>query len=137
MTPAPETEVDAASSPAQMSHLWLPPAPTLQDFLASNITRRLQHIAHTDYATPDEMTNAIQAAIKDFDTMNTGESTYKITRREAMCELAALPMMALGIKQTLKASRSEEMLRFCTAALEGCWELYRSNDPVGARHAFE
>jgi hypothetical protein len=69
--------------------------------------------------------------------MNTGDVTSQITRREALCELASIPMIALGKTQTLQARRSEEMLRYCTAALEGCWELYRGNDPLGKRHAFE
>jgi hypothetical protein len=69
--------------------------------------------------------------------MNTGDTSYKITRREAMCELASIPMIALGAKHTLKATRHEEMLRFCTAALEGCWELHRSNDSKGRQHAFD
>jgi transcriptional regulator with XRE-family HTH domain len=137
MTPTPETEVDAASSPAQTSRLWLPHAPTLQDFLASNITCQIFQIAHTDYSTSDEMINAVQAALKEFDMMNTGDSTYKITRREAMCELASIPMIALGQKQTLQTKRYEEMLRYCTTALEACWELYRGSDPTGTRHAFD
>jgi hypothetical protein len=69
--------------------------------------------------------------------MNTGDTSYKITRREAMCELASIPMIALGAKHTLKASRYEEILRLCTAALEGCWELHRSNDSKGRQHAFD
>jgi transcriptional regulator with XRE-family HTH domain len=128
---------DAASGPPQTACLWLPPAPTLQDFIASNITRRIFQIAHTDYDTPDEITNTIRATIKEFDTMNMGDSTYKITRREAMYDLAVLPMMALGHHQTLPTRRYEEMLRYCTAALEACWELYRGSDSVGTRHAFD
>src|SRR5579864_2070207 len=60
-----------------------------------------------------------------------------ITRRDALCELASIPMISLGKTQSLKASRYEEILRFCTVALEGCWELYRGGDPDGTSHAFE
>jgi hypothetical protein len=96
------------------------------------MTRRIFQIAHTDYDTPDEVTAAIQVAIKDMNTMGD-----EITRRDALCQLASIPMIALGAKHTLKASRYEEILRFCTAALEGCWELHRSNDSKGWQHAFD
>jgi len=29
------------------------------------------------------------------------------------------------------------MLRYRVTALEGCWELYRGSDPIGAQHAFD
>jgi len=97
---------DSASAPPQApvpseSRLWVPSVPTLQDFIASNMAYHLQHIAHTDYATPDAMTNAVRAAMKEFDMKNMGDTTYQITRREAMCDLAILPMMALGANHTL------------------------------------
>jgi hypothetical protein len=117
--------------------LWLPKAPTLRDFIVGDTTRCLLQIAHTDYSTSDEMTNAIRAATKEFDMMNTGDTTYKITRRDAMCELASVPMIALGQKQTLHSRRYEEVLRYCTAALEACWQLYRGSDPIGTQHAFD
>jgi hypothetical protein len=123
---------DAASSPPQTCRLWLPHTPALHDFIASNITCQIFQIAHTDYDILDEMRAAIQAAIKDMNTMGD-----EITRRDVLCQLASIPMIALGAKHTLKASRYEEMLRFCTAALEGCWELYRGSDISGAKHAFE
>jgi hypothetical protein len=117
--------------------MWLPKAATLHDFIVSNMARCFWQIAHTDYTTSDEMINVIQALTKDFDMMNMSDTTYKITRRDAMCELASVPMIALGQKQTLHAKRYEEMLRYCTAALEACWELYRGGDPVGTQHAFD
>ena len=66
--------------------------------------------------------------------MTTGNNT---TRRDALCELASLPMIALGKTYTLSSRRYEEMLRFCTAALEACWQLYRGSDPEGCKHAFD
>jgi transcriptional regulator with XRE-family HTH domain len=112
--------------------VWLPQAPTVQKFIASDIVRCFWQIVHTDYS-PDEMANAVQAALKDLNTMTMGD----ITRRDALCELASIPMITLGKSQTLKASRYEEMLRFCTAALEGCWQLYRESDPIGVQHAYQ
>src|SRR5205085_4477844 len=113
--------------------VWQQPPPSAQHFIVNHPTRHFWQIAHTDYRTPNELTAAIQAAIKELHTM-TGDL---ITRRDALCELASIPLISLGKTQTLKASRYEEMLRYCTAALEGCWELYRGSDPVGIQHAFE
>jgi hypothetical protein len=61
--------------------------------------------------------------------MTTGDP---ITRRDALCELASIPMITLGDTHTLYARHYEEMLRYCTVALEGCWELYRGGDPDGS-----
>ena len=69
--------------------------------------------------------------------MNRDNPTSQITRRDAICELASIPIIALGQKHALPTRRYEEMLRYCTAALEACWELYRGSDPVGTRHAFK
>ncbi len=70
-------------------------SPALHDFTASSMTHRLLHIAHTDYATPGEMTTAVQSALKEINHMNMGNPTYLITRREALCELASVPWIAL------------------------------------------
>jgi tetratricopeptide (TPR) repeat protein len=107
---------------------------TITTFITSTLNIQLLHIAHTDYSTPDDMTTAIQCALKDFTQMNPND---EITRRTALIELASLPMIALGRNQTLSSRRHEETLRHCTAALEACWQLYRSSDPVGPQHAFD
>jgi hypothetical protein len=78
------------------------------------------------------MTAALRAAIEDAHAMNIDV----ITRREALCTLAALPVATLGKKPVVSPSHYDEMLRHCTAALEGCWQLYRSSDPIGTKHAF-
>jgi transcriptional regulator with XRE-family HTH domain len=111
--------------------------PALHDFTASSMTRHLLHIAHTDYATLSEMTTVVQSALKEIDHMNMGNPTYQITRREALCELASVPWIALGQKQPLHSRRYPDMLLYCTAAFESCWELYQDSDPVGRSHAFE
>ena len=109
----------------------------IQDFIASNITTRLLQIAHTNYATPDDMTTAIQSALKDFEMTNNHAPDYEITRRKAICELASLPMIALGQNPTLHGKHYDEILRYCTAALEACWELYRGSDEIGTLHAYQ
>jgi transcriptional regulator with XRE-family HTH domain len=124
---------DEESDPRSKTILTLTPPNGLQTFFANSAINRLLCIAHTNYSTQNDMTNAIQTAIKDFDTMNLDP----ITRREALITLSALPMTTLGQKQPLRVRHYEETIRHCTAALEACWELYRGSDPVGTQHAFD
>lgn len=77
--------------------------------------------------------DGMKVAIKQMN-MTTGDN---ITRRDALYELASIPLISLGKTQTLKASLYEKMLRFCTAALEGCYELHRGSDIDGAKHAYQ
>jgi len=107
-------------------------SPALQQFIAASLSCRLQHIAHTNYPTPEDMTHTIQRALKEFDTMN---PNHEITRRSALVELAALPLVTLG--QQPDTRHQDELLKFCTASLEACWQLYRGSDPIGTKHAFE
>jgi hypothetical protein len=76
----------------------------------------------------DEM----KAAVKEIN-MITGDP---ITRRDALCELASIPMIAMGRTQTLKASRYEEMLKLCTAAHEAANVYCLKGDPVRAMEQF-
>ena len=110
---------------------------SLATFLTSNLTTHLLHIAHTDYTTSSDLTTAIQCALMEHTRMNSTNPDYQLTRRTALLELASLPLVALGRNQTLSTRHYEEILRYCTAALEGCWQLYRDSDPVGTQHAFE
>jgi hypothetical protein len=80
---------------------------------------------------------AVRRAIKEFNMMNRDNPTYEITRRDAICELASVPMIALGQKQTLPSRRYGDMLMYCTAALEACWQLHKGSDPIGTRYAFK
>ena len=106
-------------------------------FLTGDLTTHLLSIAHTDYNTHSDLTTAIQCALLEHTRMNSNNPDYTITRRTALLELASVPLVALGQHSTLSSRRYEEMLRFCTAALEACWELYRGSDTVGAQHAFD
>ena len=110
---------------------------SLATFLTSNLTTHLLSIAHTDYTTHSDLTTAIQCALMEHTRMNSTNPDYQITRRTALLELASLPMITLGQSYTLSSRRHEEMLKYCTSALEGCWQLYRDGDPIGTQHAFE
>ena len=110
---------------------------SLATFLTSNLTTHLLSIAHTDYTTVSDLTTAIQCALLEHTRMNSTNPDYQLTRRTALLELASLPLVALGRNQTLSSRHYEEILRYCTAALEACWQLYRDSNPVSTEHAFE
>lgn len=63
--------------------------------------------------------------------MNTDNQNYQITRREALCSLATLPMITLGLsspKTILQKAQYKSALEQCAASVEACWELRLSNN---------
>ena len=135
--PILEEEDDDLEEVTQIPRVQIAVPSSLATFITSNLMTHLLSIAHTDYTTSSDLTTAIQCALMEHTRMNSTNPDYTITRRTALLELASLPLVALGRNQTLSTRHYEEMLRHCTAALEGCWQLYRDSDPVGTEHAFE
>ncbi len=110
------------------------------NFIATNITARLWNLAFKDRCPSSEMTYAIQQAIKEFDVMNIDNKNYPVTRREALCQLATLPLITMQLQlpgSTVHSRRYDDAITHCTAALEACWQLYRESDPIGIQHAFD
>src|SRR5436305_6125208 len=70
----------------------------VHDFIASNMTACLWNLAFNDRCSLSEMTYAIKQAIKEFDIMNADNENYPITRREALCQLATLPLITLQLQ---------------------------------------
>jgi transcriptional regulator with XRE-family HTH domain len=112
-----------------------------RDFIANNMTVHLWDLAYTNHLTYREKQHAIQQAIKDFDTMNTSNKNYQITRREALSALAMLPAITLrmkpGAEVIAQPSQYGTILEHCAASLEACWQLYRSSDASAAKLAFQ
>ncbi|HLZ62359.1 MAG TPA: hypothetical protein VKR06_35895 [Ktedonosporobacter sp.] len=109
-------------------------------FIAHNMTMHLWDLAHLAHTTCDEKQQSIQQAIKEFDAMNTSNKNYQITRREALCSLAALPMVTLGLKGSggaVQPAQYGTALAHCTASVEACWELSRSGDANDLTLAFQ
>lgn len=87
----------------------------------------------------EEKRGAIRQAVKKFDAMNTDDKGYPETRREAIRSLARLAFVTLGLSipnNTIKPERYGDALTYCAAALEGCEELYWSDDPEDVQQAF-
>lgn len=108
----------------------------LQAFTAANMTTRLWSLAFKEHPTRDHKRDVIRQAIKDFDTMNTGNKNYQITRREALYSLAALPLITFDLATPGKAVQPTQygsVLAQCTASFEACWQLYQD----GASLAFK
>jgi transcriptional regulator with XRE-family HTH domain len=100
----------------------------------------LWHLAHLPHLTIDERRGAIRQAIEEFDTMNAANKNYRITRREALCSLATLPMITLGLTipgSTVPSTHYGQALAQCAASFEACWQLYRSNEASDVALAFK
>lgn len=72
--------------------------------------------------------------------MNTTTKNYQITRREALCSLAALPMITFGLTvsgRMVEPAHYGNVLVQCTASLEACWELTQSEEADDIALAFK
>ncbi len=113
----------------------------LNTFISDNMTMHLLDLMHTEYQTNSERQLTIRQAIKDFDTMNTTNKSYQMTRREALSILATFPTVTLGMKPGVVVQPTPAqygtILAHCSASLEACWQLYRSSDASAAQLAFQ
>jgi transcriptional regulator with XRE-family HTH domain len=109
-------------------------------FIAANMTTHLWSLAFKEHPTHDDKRDVIRQAIKEFDTMNTSNKNYQITRREALCSLATLPLITFGLTAPGKAVQPAQygsILAQCAASLEACYELYHSSDASDISLAFK
>lgn len=111
-----------------------------QTFITAHMTTHLWSLAFKDHPTCNNKRSSIRQAIKDFDSMNTQNKNYQITRREALCSLATLPMITLGLTtpgKIIPSAQYGNALAQCTASVEACWELYQSGNSHDLSLAFE
>lgn len=111
-----------------------------QSFIAANMTTHLWSLAFLDHATSDDKRGSIRQAIKECDSMNTDNKNYQITRREALCSLATLPMITLGLAapgKLIQPAQYGNALAQCAASVEACWELYQSGNASDTSLAFK
>lgn len=111
-----------------------------QAFITAHMTTRLWSLAFRDHPTRDDKRDVIRQAIEEFDTMNTSNKNYQITRREALCSLATLPLITFGLTTPGKAVQPAQygsILAQCSASLEACWELYQNGDASDTSLAFK
>ena len=112
----------------------------LHSLVATNMTARLWSLAFLDHPNNQEKRDAIRQAIKDFDAMNADNKNYQITRREALCLLAGLPMITLDLAtpgRVLQSAQYGTVVAHCAASLEACWELSKSSDAKDVAFAFQ
>lgn len=111
----------------------------LQAALATDMISRLWSLALMKHPTCSEKYFIIQQAIKEFDSMNTENKNYHITRRGVLRSLATLPLTTLGLAipgTTIQAAQYGSVLEHCAASLEPCWELRSSSDANDLALAF-
>lgn len=112
----------------------------LPALLATRLTARLWSLALGPRATASEKRAAIRRAIKESDSMHTNDKNYPITRREAMGALATLPLVTFGLAlpgREVTTARAGELLSYCTASLEACWELYQRGEAADLLLGFQ
>ena len=129
---SPTTSVKGDPSAEEIDEVWA--------FITTNMTTHLWSLAFKDHPTRDHKRDAIRQAIKEFDTMNTSDKNYQITRREALCSLATLPLITFSLTTPGKAVQPAQygtILAQCTASLEACWQLTNGSDASGLTLAFK
>src|SRR5258707_2857550 len=102
-----------------------------QAFITTHMPSHLWFLALLNHPTCYDKRSAIRQSIKEFDSMNTDNKNYQITRREALCSLATLPMMTLGLtapEKVIPSSHYGNALAQCAASVEACYELSRHGD---------
>jgi transcriptional regulator with XRE-family HTH domain len=103
----------------------------VQAFIASHMTTHLLSLAFSPHSNCTDKRRAIRRSIKEFDTMNTDNQNYPITRREALSTLATLPLITLGLTipgKSLPTTQYGAAIAHCAASLEACWDLRKRDD---------
>jgi tetratricopeptide (TPR) repeat protein/DNA-binding XRE family transcriptional regulator len=99
------------------------------------MTSHLWSFAFMDHPTGSDKRASLRRAIEEFDVMYARHKNYHTIRREALCSLASLPLITLGLDtpgQVVSEAQYDQAIAQCTASLEACWELRKSDD-IGDR----
>lgn len=93
------------------------------------MTSHLWSFAFMDHPTGSDKRASIRQAIDEFDDMYAHHPNYQTIRREALCSLATLPLITLGLDipgQIVSEAQYGQAIAQCAASLEACWELRKS-----------
>jgi DNA-binding transcriptional regulator YiaG len=95
----------------------------VQTFIHSSLITSLLNLAYDEQICGMEKRLRIQQAIKKFDTMNAHNKSYQITRRDAICSLATLPVITLRLQpgKVVEPASYPATLAQCNTSLEACW----------------
>jgi transcriptional regulator with XRE-family HTH domain len=95
--------------------------------LATRLVTHLWSLVVGGCGAGDKNRAVIRQAGGDIDCMHTYNEDDRLTRREAIVSLAALPLVTFGLAlpgKELATARYAEALVQCAASLQACWELY-------------
>ncbi|MGB8347645.1 MAG: helix-turn-helix transcriptional regulator, partial [Ktedonobacteraceae bacterium] len=128
---AAQLGLDEDETSAERAEQTTPTAPPFLPFVREDLTLRLLALAlvtcRTTWAELLSLQERVLLALKEIDTMNTDKQDYQFTRREALCRLAALPLVTLNLSALIAVTQhpAEEVLTQCTAGLTACRQLSR------------
>jgi transcriptional regulator with XRE-family HTH domain/tetratricopeptide (TPR) repeat protein len=112
----------------------------MQTLLTIQMMSHFYSIVFMEHTTCEDICRSTRQAIEEFDSMNTNNKNYQISRREALWGLATLPAFSLGLHMPGKrvpTARYGQAIAECAASLEACWELSRSGEASERTTAFE
>lgn len=106
-------------------------------FLNSDLTMRLLTLAFTHYRNLRELQDTLATIIEEH-TMQTSDNDH-ISRRNALCRLALLPLLTLKLNnsQPVLSHPVEDTLTQCAASIVACWELSNSSQAADLTLAFK
>lgn len=105
----------------------------IREHIAGNLKLRLSALIFAPL-TEFQVLHSIMLSMIEETTMNMEFAQAQRTRREALRELAVLPLMALNLtsfsqgKPRLNMARAGDILAQCTAGVAACEELSKGND---------
>jgi len=100
-----------------------------QESAIVTMTSHLWSFAFIDHPTGNDKRASIRQAIEEFDAMYVNHPNYQTIRCEALCSLATLPLITLGLDipgRVVSEAQYDQTIAQCTASLEACWELRKS-----------
>jgi transcriptional regulator with XRE-family HTH domain len=121
--------LDEGETGAEEAEQDRPPSALRLPFIEADLTLRLLGLAmascHATWAELLHLQERVLQTLKEIDTMNTDKQDYQFTRREALCRLAALPLVTLNLSALMAVTDhpAEEVLTQCSAGLTACRQL--------------
>jgi transcriptional regulator with XRE-family HTH domain/tetratricopeptide (TPR) repeat protein len=81
----------------------------------------------------EELQAEINKAVVDYNVIVTHDSTYELTRRQALKDMALVPVQLVGGIAIIEAGEGQKtdtdiLLKHCAAGITACWYLRRGSD---------
>jgi tetratricopeptide (TPR) repeat protein/transcriptional regulator with XRE-family HTH domain len=118
-----------------------PLAGSIDTYIAHNLTTRLLTLAFTCLESFQALYDTMISIIEDY-TMDMDKTTASLTRRDALRNLVAFPLVALGLSSfsqeaPRKTTHPEDILTQCAAGITACRELSKGTDSSDLALAFD